>query len=293
MYQLKEGQEENFKNICSKWGINEAFWENVKDLEFTSPKPEYVFNAFKIGTEKNNGIITPKEVKVLILGQDPYPDSKKAQGFAFSVSNSYTKEHDIDDSLLNIFKAIKVYQYKEKEKLIKYFCDISNEEISWETSLKKWAKGGILLLNTALTHENKDTIETHRNAWEPFIKEVIKKIMASEDNKTVIFLWGKKAQETFFKAFNGSDIKKDNIKINITKPDKEDDIKYRRSKSLKIKTSVELIRGTMELGNKQIYLTSHPSDLGVNDGFSEDAPNHFEACDKFLKENIWKNFPEK
>ena len=275
--------------ITDDFKQNNDFLNDCIKLDFTSPDKKDVFNAFKL--------FKPNETQILILGQDPYPEDeyrekhygKRAHGLAFSFQNEKGINEPADDSLLNIFKAIVKYK-KTKQ---------SDDIYNWNTNLSEWAKTNkVLLLNTALSHESKDEekITKHRKVWKPFVDEVIKKLIAS-DNKTAIFLWGKKAQETFFKAFNESDIKKDNIEINITKPDKEDDIKYRRSKSLKVKTSIELIRGTIELGNKRIYLTSHPSDLGVNDGFADDAPNHFEACDKFLFEKdeskyIWKNFPE-
>lgn len=197
------------------------------------------------------------ETRVLIIGQDPYPDVNRAHGLAFSFADN---KKPADDSLLNIFKAIQAYN-TEKE-------DIAN----WNTNLEKWAKENkVLLLNTALTYEKTHDIEKkeikkaqnklytkHKNIWKPLFNEIIKNLV--NNNKICVFLWGQKAQ----KAYNNA-IKNVNVNENV-----------------------------------KVYKTSHPSNNGqaVKKGFSDDAPNHFKACDKFLGANpqtgkyIWKDFPE-
>ncbi len=202
-----------------------------------------IFNAFSL--------FSIEETRVLILGQDPYPSEEKADGCAFSVKNNQE-----DDSLLNIFKAVKVAYSEENIP----FRDIKKSDIKgWCYDLKFWAKNNnVLLLNTTLTHKNKETIKDHRDAWEPFINEVIKKLISSENsNKLVVFLWGKYAQCTFFNAI---------CEMGKTRPEK-----------------CRMVR-------KMILMTSHPSNTGgaVNLGFSKDAPNHFKACDEFLKKPVWK-----
>ena len=140
------------------------------------PKQEDIFNAF----DK----LTPKTTKVLILGQDPYPEEERADGYAFSFGDNEPAE----DSLLNVFKAVqKAY-------------NLPNSNVkTWNTKLDKWAKANkVLLLNTALTYESKEKTDTHIEAWKPFIKEVIKSLLTCSNDKLVIFLWGDKAKATFF-----------------------------------------------------------------------------------------------
>lgn len=243
------------------------FIENIKDIEFTSPNIEDVFNAFKIG--ENNSVIKPKDVRILILGQDPYPETGKAHGYAFSVLQKYTDEHGIDDSLSNIFKAIKAYKNNCN------FDEVNINKIQ-NTDLKDWAtENKVLLLNTVLTYEKTKLYENidkktkeqqkkiknaqsrhytkHKNIWQPLFNAIIKTIITYSNNKIFIFIWGQKAQKAYNNAVKG-------IIINTEKIKK--------------------------------YETSHPSNLGVRKGFSDDAPNHFKVCDEFLGEDIWKNFPE-
>ena len=115
----------------------------------TSPKKEDIFKAFSL--------FNPSETRVLILGQDPYPDNdkyrvlhygKRAHGLAFSFKNG---QEPAEDSLLNIFKAIDIYKNEEAEN----FSDI----YAWNTNLEIWARNNkILLLNTALTYCDKMNI---------------------------------------------------------------------------------------------------------------------------------------
>lgn len=146
---------------------------NEKDIR---PQEEDIFNAFKD--------LTPEEVKVLIIGQDPYPDAREkeiADGLAFSSKN----EDDCPDSLSKIFQEIKS-EYKDRD------CNFKSN------SLKYWKKQGVLLLNSALTFKSKETQETHLNAWAPFITKVIHKILTSNDNPLVVILWGEDAKNVFF-----------------------------------------------------------------------------------------------
>ncbi len=198
------------------------------------------------------------ETRILIIGQDPYTEeSSKADGCAFSVKNDKQ-----DASLVNIFNAVVQYR-KDKFNIVK-----KNDIKKWKYDLKTWAKdNNVLLLNSSLTHQctDKKIIEEHRTGWESFINKIIIKLICSE-KKLVVFLWGKSAQCTFFNAIQ---------ELGKIKPDK------------------------CNLMRKMILMTSHPSNTGgaVNLGFSEDAPNHFAACDEFLfgknkSKYTWLNFPE-
>ena len=129
------------------------------------PRKELVFSAFT--TDLN-------EVKVVILGQDPYHTPGAAMGLAFSVPNS----QPIPPSLINIYKEID--------------DDIGHHENS-RGSLRNWQKQGVLLLNTVLT------VEAHRpkshsgKGWEIFTTEVIKYLNETRPH-LVFILWGRDAR---------------------------------------------------------------------------------------------------
>ncbi len=135
------------------------------------PKQNEVFNAFRY-TDYSN-------VKVVILGQDPYHGPNQAEGLSFSVKNEVLKP----PSLQNIFKEL------ESDLGIPF---------PEHNSLKPWAKQGVLLLNAVLTvEEHKPT--SHKNqGWEEFTDQVIK-ILNDRDTPTVFILWGSYARSK--KAF--------------------------------------------------------------------------------------------
>ena len=126
------------------------------------PKQNEVFNAFRY-TDFNN-------VKVVILGQDPYHGPNQAEGLSFSVSNEVLKP----PSLKNIFKELE-----------------SDLKIPFpeHNSLKKWAKEGVLLLNAVLTVEEHKPTSHKDKGWEIFTDDIIK-ILNKRDTPTVFILWG-------------------------------------------------------------------------------------------------------
>ena len=134
-----------------------------KEYKDKTVYPDYddIFNAFKL-TDYN-------DVKVVIIGQDPYHGDKEAHGLAFSVRD-YIKR---PPSLLNIFKELK--------------SDLGIQKNN--NDLTPWAKDGVLLLNSILTVV-KDKPLSHKNiGWEKFTDFVITKL--NERNKPIIFLlWG-------------------------------------------------------------------------------------------------------
>lgn len=131
------------------------------------PAGSLIFNAF----EK----CTFDQVKVVILGQDPYHGAGEANGLCFSVNDGIK----IPPSLRNIFKEI-------QEDLGKEFPKSGN--------LERWANQGVFLLNATLTVV-KDTAGSHqKKGWEEFTDAVIKKI--SDEKEGVVFmLWGKYAHD--------------------------------------------------------------------------------------------------
>ena len=126
------------------------------------PKQTEVFNAFRY-TDFDN-------VKVVILGQDPYHGPNQAEGLSFSVSNEVLKP----PSLQNIFKELE-----------------SDLQIPFpkHNSLKPWAKEGVLLLNAVLTVEEHNPTSHKNHGWETFTDDVIK-IINEKQTSVVFILWG-------------------------------------------------------------------------------------------------------
>ena len=137
--------------------------KEYKDKEVFPPVNE-VFKALDL--------VSYEDVKVVILGQDPYHGEGEAHGLAFSVK----KGIKIPPSLRNIFKELKK--------------EYPHFEIPKNGELYPWAKEGVLLLNTTLTVE-KDKANSHNKiGWQFFTDEIIKKL--NEREKPVVFiLWGK------------------------------------------------------------------------------------------------------
>lgn len=130
------------------------------------PPAEDIFNAFHF---------TPlSEVKVVIIGQDPYHNIGQAHGLCFSVK----PEVDIPPSLVNIYQEL-------HEDL---GCDIPNNGY-----LVKWAKQGVLMLNTVLTVRAHMANSHHGKGWEIFTDAAIK-ALNEQDHPIVFLLWGRPAQ---------------------------------------------------------------------------------------------------
>ena len=130
------------------------------------PPADDIFNAFHL---------TPlKDVKVVILGQDPYHGDGQAEGLSFSVKPGV----DIPPSLVNIYQEL-------HDDL---GCYIPNNGY-----LTKWAKQGVMLLNTVLTVRAHQA-NSHRGiGWEEFTDAAIK-ILNEQDRPMVFILWGRPAQ---------------------------------------------------------------------------------------------------
>ncbi len=129
------------------------------------PKKELVFRAF--ATDLN-------DVKVVILGQDPYHTPGAAEGLAFSVPNS----QPIPPSLINI--------YKEIDSDIGHHANPTGH-------LKNWQEQGVLLLNTVLTVEAHRAGSHRGKGWETFTTEVIKYLNDARPH-LVFLLWGRDAR---------------------------------------------------------------------------------------------------
>ena len=156
----EEVNKDYFKTLINY--INEEYKEKT-----IYPKKTEVFNAFKY-TDYTN-------VKVVILGQDPYHGPNQAEGLSFSVSNEVIKP----PSLKNIFKELE--------------SDLGIPFPEYN-SLKPWAKEGVLLLNAVLTVEEHKPASHANKGWETFTDEIIK-LINKKDEPVVFILWGNYARE--------------------------------------------------------------------------------------------------
>ena len=127
------------------------------------PQKENIFNAFSL-TKLDN-------LKVVILGQDPYHGAGQAQGLAFSTPSNIKNP----PSIQNILKEIN--------------DDLQKPSICIDGDLTFWAKQGVLLLNTVLTVEEAKAASHKNLGWEVFTDNIIKYI--SQNCENIIFLlWG-------------------------------------------------------------------------------------------------------
>ena len=143
------------------------FVKNEYATKIIYPPQSQIFSAFDYTSFH--------DVKVVIIGQDPYHGEGQANGLSFSVAN-YVK---IPPSLRNIYKELKT--------------DLGIEE-SVSGNLESWAKQGILLLNATLTVEASNAGSHQKKGWEEFTDAVIK--LLSEEKQNIVFiLWGSYAQK--------------------------------------------------------------------------------------------------
>ena len=156
----KEIKSDDFKKI-----ISELSAERKHHTIF--PENEMIFNAF------NQTNID--ELKVVILGQDPYHGKGQAHGLSFSVPNGVKTP----PSLRNIFKELK--------------ADL-NLPIPQNGNLITWAEQGVLLLNSTLTVREKQPGSHLKIGWEEFTDSIIKKISDEKDG-IIFLLWGAFAQK--------------------------------------------------------------------------------------------------
>lgn len=138
---------------------------NLYEDNIIYPNKDEIFNCLDLTSFE--------DVNVVILGQDPYHNKGQANGLAFSVNNGVP----LPPSLKNIFEEI------ENDLGIK----------NTNGDLTKWAKQGVLLLNTTLTvYENKPNSFSN-SYWKVFTDEVIKK--CSEKGNIIFLLWGNEAKK--------------------------------------------------------------------------------------------------
>ena len=156
---LKEEFEKEYYTELRKFLVHEynhyVIYPNMYDI----------FNALRYTSYSN--------VKVVLLGQDPYHGENQAHGLCFSVKKGVAQP----PSLKNIFKEL-------KDDL---GCEIPNHG-----ELTKWANEGVLLLNTSLTVREHLANSHSKKGWEIFTDNVIK-LLNEQDRPIVFILWGRNA----------------------------------------------------------------------------------------------------
>ncbi len=159
-YLLDEFQQPYFSDL-------KLFLQEEKKQHSVFPPGNLIFNAFNITPFEN--------VKVVILGQDPYHGEGQAEGLSFSVP----KDVKMPPSLKNIYKEL--------------YDDL--QVISPQHgNLQHWATQGVLLLNTALTVRANNPASHRNKGWEKFTDKVIQ-TLNNEKEHLVFILWGNHARE--------------------------------------------------------------------------------------------------
>ena len=130
------------------------------------PEGKNIFNAFNLCPLPN--------VKVVIIGQDPYHEPRQAHGLCFSVQDGV----EFPPSLQNIFKEIE--------------SDLGTP-VPQSRNLERWARQGVFLLNSILTVRAHQAASHANKGWETFTDEVIKQISDKTEN-VVFMLWGNYAK---------------------------------------------------------------------------------------------------
>ena len=156
----KEFSKKYFQKINSE--VN-----NCSSNGLLCPKKENILKAFEVTNFT--------DLKIVILGQDPYHGNDQANGLAFAVNEN----QKTPPSLSNIFKEIK---------------NDLNHHTQTKKNLEFWAKQGVLLLNSSLTVKL-GTANSHSNlGWDLFTNNILKEISLLK-NKVVFILWGNYAQK--------------------------------------------------------------------------------------------------
>ena len=166
--------EESWKNALAA-EFEKDYFKQLTDFvrsEYMSgktiyPEPKNIFNAFNLCPLNN--------VKVVIIGQDPYHEPGQAHGLCFSVQQGI----ELPPSLVNIYKEIEQ--------------DIDHKSIT-NGDLSDWARQGVLLLNSTLTVLAQVAASHSGHGWETFTDSVIKAV--NDNCKNVVYmLWGSFAQK--------------------------------------------------------------------------------------------------
>jgi len=168
MFKLNKDWQEKLNPVLNstKYIELENFLKNEYSTKTIYPRQDDIFNALNL--------VKFEDVNVVIIGQDPYHNPNQAHGLAFSVEKDIKTPH----SLQNIYKEL-------KDDLGCYIPNNGN--------LTKWAKQGVLLLNSVLTVEENKPNSHKRKGWEIVTTEIIKQLNKRTD-PIVFLLWGLNAK---------------------------------------------------------------------------------------------------
>lgn len=216
VYKKIQGIEENLiDDFMNKYNIDESYRDffniekvsniqnfinnlNFESKEYT-PSEEKIFRALEMKVE---------DIKVCILGKDPYFQKGVATGLAFEVNKDSWNDESINTSLKNILKLIyKTYTGEIKDiNYIRKMIENNKFKILAPSLLfENWMKQGVLLLNSSLT-TLVGSSGMHHKFWTPIIKELIEYI-SSKNNNITYLLWGNDAIIFEKNILNGNIVK--------------------------------------------------------------------------------------
>lgn len=176
----KEKNLKDWMNLCPKpvQQFTEQVYTNINDMRNNGkeifPAQENIYAALEL--------VNPSDVKVVIIGQDPYHEPNQAMGLAFSVPDGTP----IPRSLQNIYKELS--------------SDIGCS-IPASGNLTRWAEQGVLLLNTVLTVEAHKANSHKYKGWQAFTSTILSAVVKTD--KPVVFIcWGAQADNTLIKVLD-------------------------------------------------------------------------------------------
>lgn len=153
---------------------NKNLLEKIDNILLNEKRDYHPKNVYRVFED-----IKPENVKVIIVGQDPYPDINKATGRAFETN----PDIKIKDSMKNILKELK--------------NDLNIDRPNGY--LQDWSDQGVLLLNRCLTYTEKSG-HLNEGIWDDFFINIIRYLHDLKKGKIVYILWGKKAQTALKKC---------------------------------------------------------------------------------------------
>ena len=216
VYKKIQGIEENLiDDFMNKYNIDESYRDffniekvsniqnfinnlNFESKEYT-PSEEKIFRALEMKVE---------DIKVCILGKDPYFQKGVATGLAFEVNKDSWNDESINTSLKNILKLIyKTYtgEIKDINYIRKMIENNKFKILAPNLLFESWMKQGVLLLNSSLT-TLVGSAGMHHKFWTPIIKELIEYI-SSKNNNITYLLWGNDAIIFEKNILNGNIVK--------------------------------------------------------------------------------------
>lgn len=216
VYKKIQGIEENLiDDFMNKYNIDESYRDffniekvsniqnfinnlNFESKEYT-PSEEKIFRAFEMKVE---------DIKVCILGKDPYFQKGVATGLAFEVNKDSWNDESINTSLKNILKLIyKTYtgEIKDINYIRKMIENNKFKILAPNLLFESWMRQGVLLLNSSLT-TLVGSAGMHHKFWTPIIKELIEYI-SSKNNNITYLLWGNDAIIFEKNILNGNIVK--------------------------------------------------------------------------------------